>query len=269
MVARSGFFTALALCASATVCGAESVPSEQWSFVVTPYLWLPSIEGTLKFNVPPGAAGKPEVGVGPNSYLENLDFMLPLAFEARKGDWSVLSDIIYLAFSGEDASVKSVSGPGGIVEVPLNTDTTTSFKGLLWTLTGGYTIARGERATLDVIGGARYLGMQASVNWQFAGPVGLMPPSGSFSQRVDLLDAIVGVRGKVKLGSSNWFIPYYLDVGTGSSSFTWQGLAGVGYSFRWGEMSLAYRYLLYDMDDDKLLQSFTFGGPALAVGFRF
>ena len=90
---------------------------DQWRFTLTPYLWLPNVDGTLKFSVPPGAGGSPSVGVGPNDYLENLDFALMLAGEARRGDWAIISDLIYLDFAGESSAVKSVSGPGGIVQV--------------------------------------------------------------------------------------------------------------------------------------------------------
>ncbi len=84
---------------------------DQWRFALTPYLWLPNVDGTLKFSVPPGAGGSPSVEVGPNSYLENLDFALMLAGEARRGNWAIISDLIYLDFSNEDGAVKSVAGP--------------------------------------------------------------------------------------------------------------------------------------------------------------
>jgi len=32
------------------------LPSNQWQFTITPYLWLPNIDGTLKYNVPPGTS---------------------------------------------------------------------------------------------------------------------------------------------------------------------------------------------------------------------
>jgi hypothetical protein len=239
-----------------------------WQFSLTPYLWLPSIDGTLKYSVPPGAGGSPEVKFGPNDYLDNLNFALMLKGEARKGDWAIFTDVIYLNVSGEKGSVKSVGGPGGVVEIPVNIDTSIGLRGLLWQLAGSYTVARSQSATLDVLGGVRYFGVKASFDWQFAGPLGLFPQSGSFSERKDLWDAVVGVRGKVGLGGG-WFIPYYLDIGTGSSALTWQGIGGVGYSFKWGDVLLAYRHLYYDQKDDKLIQSFRFSGPALGANFRF
>ena len=58
-----------------------------------------------------------------------------------------------------------------------------------------------------------------------------------------LHDAIAGVRGRVRLGDGAWFAPYAIDVGLGSSKLTVQGLAGVGYAFRWGDLLLVWRHL--------------------------
>jgi opacity protein-like surface antigen len=73
----------------------------------------------------------------------------------------------------------------------------------------------------------------------------------------------------VGLGSGTWAIPYYLDVGTGSSALTWQAMAGIEYRFRWGDVQLSYRYLYYDMKDDEMLKGVSFSGPGLGVNFRF
>jgi opacity protein-like surface antigen len=239
-----------------------------WQFQVTPYIWLPRISGTFSFT---GAGGSPQVdvGVGADDYLQNLDMALMLGGEARKGRWAIFTDFIYLDFSGENAAVRSVTGPGGIVQVSANANTTAGLKGLVWELAAAYTISHTDAATFEVLGGFRYLGLEAKVDWQLASSISLFPQSGSFSQKEDLLDAIVGVRGKARLGGGNWFIPYYLDIGTGSSQFTWQGMAGISYAFKWGDLLLAYRHLYYDMKDGKLLQDTSFSGPALGASFRF
>lgn len=55
----------------------------------------------------------------------------------------------------------------------------------------------------------------------------------------------------------------------GSSTLTWQGMTGIGYSFRWGDALLAYRHLCYDQKGDKLLQDISFSGPVLGMSVRF
>jgi hypothetical protein len=250
-------------------------PANQWTFSITPYLWLPNINGTLKYSVPPGTGGSPDVETGPNNYLENLQAVIMLSGEARNDRWSVFTDIIYLAFADEKSSVKSVNFGGNLVSSSVNVATSSSLRGTLWTLGTGYAVQTSQAWTLDIFGGLRYFSLQASTNWQLdvaiTGPGGgqTFPRTGNISEGADLWDGIVGVRGRVLLGSSHWSIPYYLDIGTGSSSLTWQGLLGVAYAFKWGGVTLAYRDLYYDQKDDKFVQNFRFSGPALGVTIRF
>ena len=64
-------------------------------------------------------------------------------------------------------------------------------------------------------------------------------------------------------------MPYYLDVGTGDSDLTWQGIAGIGYAFGWGETVAAWRYLDYDLDSGSPVADINFSGPAIGVVFRW
>jgi hypothetical protein len=253
----------------------SAAPADPWKFSITPYFWAPNINGTLKYSVPPGAGGSPSVEVGPNDWLESLSAALLISGEVRKDRWLAFTDFIYLDFSSEDSAVKSVNFGGSSVSSSANVATSSSLRGLVWTLGAGYAALQDRPVTLDVFGGLRYAGLQASTDWQLAlavsGPGGgqTFPRAGSISERMDLWDGIIGVKGRAWLGSSNWSIPYYLDVGTGSSNLTWQGMIGVAYSFKWGEVTLAYRNLYFDQGGDKLIQDLRFDGPELGVTFRF
>jgi hypothetical protein len=272
-------FITFATLAVLVLCGplgaAAQTPGTQWKFSITPYLWLPNIDGTLKYGVPPGAGGSPEVKVGPNDYLEALRFAMMISGEARKGRWSVFTDFIYLDFHSEESAVKSINFGGDRVSSSANVSTDSSLKGGAWTLGGGYAVLPGRPVEMDVFGGLRYFGLHASTDWQLTatvtGPGGgqTFPRTGSISERVDLWDGIAGFKGRVWIGRSNWAIPYYFDVGTGSWSLTWLGMLGVAYSWNWIEARLAYRHLYYDQKDDKLIQDMRFSGPALGVTFRF
>jgi opacity protein-like surface antigen len=263
------------LLAVAAASPSTASAQEQWSFALTPYLWLPNINGTLKYSLPPGGNGAPEAAVGPNDYLQNLQAALMLAAEARNGKWSVVSDLIYLDFGSQESSVKAVNFGGPVVDTSLSTSARSSLTGVQWMLAGGYTMIQTPSGTLDLLGGFRYLGIEATTDWQLAGTVNgpgggqTFPASGSIAQRTDLWDAIVGVRGRVRLGDGRWFAPYHLDVGAGSSRLTWQGAAGIAYAFKWGDATLGYRHLYYDQSGDKLVQNFRFSGPSVGVSFRF
>jgi len=256
----------------------EPAPPDKWTFALRPYLWAPGISGTLKYDVPPTGDGAANVDF--SSYvLENLNFALMLTAEARKRDWSVLTDVVYLDVESGDTNVKSVSftGPGGRFEVSAgaNLDTNASLSGVLWELAGGYTVARGGNSSLDLLAGFRLLTIKAETDWLLSGSItdnvsgGTFARSGGVSQSETLWDGIIGIRGTVGLGDSRWAIPYYLDVGTGNSALTWQGVAGIEYRYDWGDLQLMYRYTYYDMKEDKLLQNVSLGGPAIGVNFRF
>ena len=256
----------------------EPAPADKWTFALRPYLWAPGIDGTLKYDVPPRGDGAANVDF--SSYvLENLNMALMLTAEARKGGWFVLTDVVYLDIEPDDSKVTSVSfaGPGGRVDVSVGADLGTKVKlsGVLWELAGGYTVARGRNSSLDLLAGFRYLGIETETDWQLSGSITgpesgqSFASSGSVSSRVDLWDGIIGIRGTVGLGDSRWAIPYYLDVGTGDSALTWQGVAGIEYRYGWGDLQLMYRYTYYDMKSDKLLQNVSLGGPAIGVNFRF
>ena len=196
--------------------------------------------------------------------------------EVRKDRWSVFTDLIYLDFANEKSSVKAVDFGGSLVSSSLNIATSSSFRGTEWTLGVGYAVQTGEATMLDVFGGLRYFELSGFDKLATGGCDHRTGRRANVSaDRRDLpeggpvRDGIVGVRGRIPLGSSHWSIPYYLDLGTGSSSWTWQGMLGVDYSFKWGGVILAYRNLYYDQKDDKLLQDLRFTGPALGVTFRF
>jgi hypothetical protein len=192
----------------------------------------------------------------------------------------VATDIIYLDFSKSDSAVRSVdfnpgAGPINISTTSLNAGTDSSLTGWLWTLAGGYAAIEGPKATLDVLAGFRYLTIEAKTDWTLTaavtGPGGTTPftRTGSVKDSEDVWAAIVGAKGRVRLGESPWFVNYYADVGGASDVFTWQAWAGVGYAFKWGEVLFDYRYLYYSQSDDKLIDNLSFGGFGLGVNFRF
>jgi len=120
--------------------------------------------------------------------------------------------------------------------------------------------------------GTRMLDTDQTLSWSLAGP-GSVPGlarSGMVETSVTNWDAIVGVAGRLRFGDGQrWFVPYYADIGTGNSKLTWQALAGLGYSFGWGEVMAAWRYLDYEFKSGEPLQSLTFNGVAVGVSFRF
>lgn len=254
--------------------------ADQWKLSLMPYLWLPSVEGNLRYGPPASGGAAPRISVDADTLIGDLDFAMMLSGEARRGRWSVVADWIYLDLSGDSNRVKSVDfnpgpGPINVFNTSLNAGTQTQFKGNVFSLAGGYAAVAEPHATLDIIGGLRYIELKATTDWRLTanvtGPAGTTPftQAGSITKSDRLLDAIVGIRGRLRLGEGNWFVPYYGDVGGGDSKLTWQAMAGIGYAYKWGEVLLAYRYLYYEPGKNRVIEDLSFGGLGLGINFRF
>lgn len=255
-------------------------PADRWSFSLTPYLWLPSMDGTLRYGPPPATGSSPNVTVDADTLLGALDFAIMLGADARKGRWSIATDLIYLDLGSDGGRVKSVdfnpgSGPVNVDTSTFSLNADTDVKGTVWSVYGGYSVVYERNHTMDVIAGFRYFDLDATTNWTLSaavtGPAGTQnfARAGSVSKGDELWDVVVGVRGRLNIGSGNWFVPYHLDFGGGDSKLTWQGIVGVGYSYKWGDLFLAYRYLSYEAGGNKLVEDLKFGGLGAGLTFRF
>jgi hypothetical protein len=136
-----------------------------------------------------------------------------------------------------------------------------------------YQALRTPDASVDLIGGVRLLDLEDTLDWTLTGNVGSVALPDRIGARRDSLqnwDLIIGIRGRLSFGEEHhWFAPYHLDLGTGESDLTWQAMAGLGYSFSWGDVLVAWRYLDYDMKSGETIESLNFNGPLIAAVFRW
>jgi hypothetical protein len=255
----------------------------RWTFI--PYLWFPTVNGTFNITTP-GARGSgsgilgpvPPPGttisgtIGPNSYLTNLNFAFLGYLEARKENWSAFTDVITMSLGNQTSSIDTVDfgqGPTHI-ERSANINTTTDIQTTFATLAASYTLVHKDMSTLDVFLGGQLASVNVTANWSLNGPRDLFPQSGSAGAGSTLVDGVVGIKGSLQLGGadSRWFLPYYFDGGAGGYS-TYEGMAGIGYAFSWGDVLLTYRHLYVDMGSGGLVQSLTLSGPMLGVAFHW
>lgn len=257
---------------------AESPDANGWRFAIAPYLWLPNVSGALNFSGNSSTGGgRLDLGTGPDSYLQHLQFLLMLQAEASKGDWAIVADAAYLDFSHQQTTLNTVGAASGAsIAIPreLATNTGSSLSGGLFGLAGVYTALRAQWGTVEPLAGLRYLNLSANANWAlsatFTQQGATLATQGSLSQTANIVDGIIGVRGRIRAGGSDrWYVPYYLDVGTGSSRYTVQASGGAAYAAKWGDVQLVYRYLTYQLGSGELVQRLTLKGPMLSVAFRF
>ena len=262
---------------AATVLGVTLAPSASaqtrygaapgdwtWRFGIN--LWLPGVDATTRFQLSDGSTIGSEVD--PGDYLKNLEFVFMGTVEARNGPWSILGDVVQLKFSDDESTVRSITGTGGAIAIPVDSRSETTLKGFVTTIQGGYAVMQSPSSRMDVVAGVRYTKLKAELEWRLSGPAGGFATSGTVGESKDLWDGVVGVRGQTALGG-NWDLRYYLDAGAGSSNFTWQALGGIGYRFNWGDVVVGYRHLAYELKSDRPVSDMTFSGPQFTLGWTF
>jgi hypothetical protein len=218
----------------------ESDADNGWQFAITPYLWGADIGAKTQRGLP--------IDVSVSDLFDSLEMAFMAAFEARKNKWLILTDFIYLDL----AASKTVDS------LPININ----LEGTVFHLAGGYNLYQ-EKSSLDLIFGARNL----DVDLGLSSVIDNSPVS--LSRSGNTLDAIIGIKGQLAL-SKRWYLPYYVDIGTGDTDFTWQAMAGVSFrAAKWVDLALLYRHLEWEFESDKLLQDLNFSGPAFGAIFRF
>jgi hypothetical protein len=246
---------------------AQSADSWKWQAVI--YGYFPSIGGKTKF--PQG--GGSDVGIDQGKVLDSLNGAFMGSLEANNGRWGAFTDLMYMDLGASKSGIRDLTVGGAPLPVGAAGDAHLDLKGSIWTLAGTYRALADPVSTVDVVAGARMFDMKSSLSWQLTGNVGAIPLPGRAGARdvsMTNWDAIVGVKGRVALGQDRkWFVPYYADVGTGNSELTWQAMTGIGYSFKWGDVIGAWRYLDYKMKSGQPIETMNFNGPAIAAAFRW
>ena len=253
---------------------ASAQASEPWQFGASIYGWFPSLKGTTTFPPPPGGGSggsSSDVTVDAADIIDALKFVFMGSFEARKGRWGGFSDLIYMDLGQTKSQTRDFLLGNQQVPADVNGSVTYDMKSYVWTLAGEYRAVAEPSLEVDTFLGARMIDVTQTVNYSLSGNVGpIALPDRSGNRKVSLnnWDGIVGVKGRYSFGADrSWFVPYYADIGAGQSDLTYQLMTGVGYSFKWGEMVAAWRYLKYDLGG--AIDSLGFSGPAIAFNFRW
>ncbi len=273
--------TALAF-TGAGVAGAAAQGADErsgWSFQIGLYAWAPTFDGTFNYPLPAGSGGTASVRSDADSYLRDLNVAAMVNAEIRYERFSAITDLMYVDLGSSTSRVESVdlaALPSNPVSSTLNLSGDSSLQATIWTLAGGYTVAEGSWGNVDVLGGFRLLALDArttySLSVDIAGPRGdgvALARNGRLSGGDSIWNGVVGVRGRLLIAGSGFFVPYYADIGAGDSNLTWQAFSGVGYQTGWAGVQLGYRYMSFDQGSGSLVEKLSMGGAYLAVNFTF
>lgn len=224
----------------------SATDESQWSFKTNVYAWAQSLDGDIgirRLTIP--------VDIGFSDILENLDISFMGAFEARRGKWGFMADVVYAEISA-DASLFAGLAPFEFTQ-----------RQLLSNLIASYSIVDSDPLKFAVYAGTRI----NSINMEINSP----RPRLNRSRDESWADPIVGARLQVELGNS-FFVRAVGDIGgfDVSSDLTWQAMAGFGYRVSEnGSLLLAYRSIGTDYSDGGFSYDVTASGPILGFEYKF
>lgn len=235
-----------------------AVAEEEWSFSLSPFLWMMSLDGSAVVN------GNPvDVAVGFDTLFENLNMGAMVDMRAHRGKFGGFVNIAYGKVSADE------TGPGGLVTTSISSGLTFIEFGASYAL-DAMSLGDGDATvTLEPYAGARYtlISLDASVN--------------SFAGSVDMkwFDPIIGMRSYWRF-SDRWQALVGGDVGGFGvgSDFAWQAIAIAGYDFdvmgtRDGTAFLGYRAIGQDYGDGSGAEREEWNvithGPVLGISVRF
>lgn len=211
-----------------------------WEFGAEIYLWGASIDGTTGTGTP--------VSIDFNDILDNLRMGGMGAFAAKHDKWTLLADVIYL-----DANEKNLNIP---VEPGVTLDSV-GLKSWIIQPIASYAVYETDKDRFELLAGARYISIEVPIGFN-----GL-----KVSPSDDTWNGIVGFRGTHNF-TDKWMGTYHLDVGTGDSDSTWQGIAGLAYKFDSYAIHAGYRYIDWDQGGEAI-DDLNLGGVFAGVRFMF
>jgi hypothetical protein len=251
-----------------------------WTFAVAPYTWLPTIRTTLGFNTPRNGAATSTISAGVGDYISKVNFALMGGAEARLGRFTIMTDLIYTntSLTTNDVRLSTFNPGSGPISISRSQQlaTGTRMAATIWSLAGGYTLQQGEWGNVDAVVGMRMLVVGNTTNYTLASAIVLpnrtvgLSRTGSLTLSAVNPDAIFGIKGRFDIPNSRFYVPFYVDVGTGSLPFTWQIYTGIAYRVAsWIDVSAGYRYMEFESGSSKGVHSLSLGGALIAASLRF
>ena len=252
---------------------AESVETDPWEFIVTPYLWGTYIDGSST------AGGETSsVDVNASDILRGLNYAFMGQITVRKGRWGGFINAVHANLDGSETV--------GLSKVSAEIKETLLDFGIFYRVGDWQHVndpgLMPQSGFLDLYVGARYMKLGVDIDLQ-------LPPrnldgsvvpgrtlSGDGSK--NWIDPIFGFRTRWNL-TDQWNVALQADVGGGASAdLTWQAQFVAGYRFGlFGENDanwlLGYRaiYEKYEegQGDNKFAFNATTHGPVFGLAMSF
>jgi hypothetical protein len=231
-----------------TLGASSALAQDDWEFVAAVYGWLPDIDIKLEDGT--------DVEITIDDILDNLDFTAMVAGEARKGKWSLATDVVYLGLSNKPK--QAIDSQRTLHKIVMES----------WVVTPalGYRVLDSDKLRMDLVAGARYLWLETEVTLDLEIPAAAATRREKAKVTGSNWDGIVGVRGNYRL-NEHWRLPYAFNVGTGQSDYTLQAMLAASYQFNSFDAVAGWRYLTWE--NDEAISDLTINGPFVGALWRF
>jgi hypothetical protein len=244
-------FVLLLVVIVASPAAAQTPAGDGWKVVVAPYLMGAAMSGTAAV-----AGQEVDIDMSASDIFSNLQFGAMGFVAARKGNWGVGGDAIWMSLGANGTS----PGPLGLVT------------GTADMSQGGFAFYGLRRLApyADVFFGGRvnYL----SANLRINSPLQVRSVDGSKTW----FDPLVGLQLRTPENGKRWHAQVYTEFGGFGvgSTFTWQIFPTVGVDLtKRASLELGYRWLDIDYSSGENTTLFKYDvltqGPVLGFAFRF
>lgn len=247
---------ALLMAASGAALCAQASAAEPWQFRLSPYAWLAGMKGRL--GAGPGAPTAP-IDVSPADVIDDIDAALMLTFDARKGRHGVFVDVFYA----------DISSDAELLPPPIDLTARVGAESTVFTVAYQYEVYREGGTTAELLAGGRYWRSESVLG--FAGGGGQFEGR-RFRSRESWTDPLVGLKGRMPIGSSKFYLEGGASVGgfgVGSDLY-YEGSALLAY--QWTDaiaLAAGYRYFDVEYDDDGFLYDVAQQGWQFGLSWSF
>jgi hypothetical protein len=232
-----------------TTSSAAQAPADEWHVTIAPYFMGAAMNGTTAV-----AGQELEVDMSFSEILDNLQFGAMGLVVARKGNWGVGGDAIWMAL-----------GANGTAPGPLGTTGSADMNQGAFAFYG----LRRLGPAADVFFGGRVNTLQAGL--RFNGP-GQRSADGSKTW----FDPIVGLQLRTPGAGKRWHAQVYTEIGGFGvgSTFTWQVFPTIGVNLtKRSSLEFGYRWLDIDYSSGENVTLFKYDvltqGPVMGFAFTF
>ena len=232
---------------------AGPVAAQDWTYEATLYGWVPAMDVSVDTQF-----GELESQGSGSDALSALDMAFMGTFQARRGKWGLVADLLYTDLSNSQDTEFGLAFKDVDVDMKLSALSAYAI----------YRVYETESVAVDVGGGFRAFGIKLDTSLNAA--------SDRVSDRdldVDTswVDPLVAARVIAPFGEK-WFATAYADAGgyVTQDSSTWQAVGTVGYRFneRWSAQ-LGYRYMNIEKEINNKDVSVDLYGPLVGVSVSF